>query len=78
MIKPKVVIIFIVLLLLAAGGAYYFGYQQGYVKGVEAGKTTVEVGAGGAVQAPLEEMPSTNPFEQAVNPFKDLYTNPFK
>ena len=76
--KPKVVIIFIVLILLAAGGAYYFGYQLGYGKGVEAGKAVTEVGAGGAVQAPLEQMPSTNPFEQAVNPFKDLYKNPFK
>ena len=76
--KPKVVIIFIVLILLAAGSAYYFGYQLGYGKGVEAGKATIEVGASGAVQAPLEKMPSTNPFEKAVNPFKDLYKNPFK
>ena len=76
--KPKVVIIFIVLLLLAAGGAYYFGYQQGYGKGMEAGKAAAQVGAGGAVQTPLGEMPSTNPFEKAVNPFKDLYQNPFK
>jgi hypothetical protein len=73
MIKPKVVIMFIVVILLAAGGAYYFGYQQGYGKGAEA-----EVGAEGAVEAPLGEMPSTNPFDQAVNPFKDLYKNPFK
>jgi len=70
--------IFIIVLLLVAAGAYYFGYQQGYGKGMEAGKAAAQVGAGGAVQAPLGEMPSTNPFEKAVNPFKELYKNPFK
>ncbi|MBI2450589.1 MAG: hypothetical protein HYV47_03595 [Candidatus Nealsonbacteria bacterium] len=72
------IIIFIIVLVLAAAGAYYFGYQQGFSKGKEMGKAAAEVGAGAAVENPLEEMPSTNPFEEAVNPFKDLYKNPFK
>lgn len=76
--NAKVVVIVIALILLAAGGAYYFGYQQGYGKGMEAGANAAKVGAAGAVEAPLGEMPTTNPFEKAINPFKDLYTNPFK
>lgn len=74
----KNIIIFIIILLLAGASAFYFGYQQGYGKGVEVGRAAAKTGAGGAVEAPLENMPSTNPFEKAVNPFKDLYTNPFK
>lgn len=27
---------------------------------------------------PLEEIPSTNPFEDVPNPFRDSYQNPFK
>ena len=76
--KPKIIVVFIIVFAVAGVGAYYFGYQQGYGKGMEAGKAAAQVGAGGAVQTPLGEMPSTNPFEKAVNPFKDLYQNPFK
>lgn len=76
--NAKVVVIVIVLVLLASGGAYYFGYQRGYDKGTEAGAAAAKVGAGAAVETPLGEMPTTNPFEKVVNPFKDLYTNPFK
>lgn len=74
----KVLIVLILVLLLAAGGAYFFGYQKGYAKGMKVGRAAVQAGAGGAVSNPLGEMPSTNPFEEAVNPFKDLYQNPFK
>jgi len=74
----KTIIIFSIVLLLAVAGAYYFGFQKGYSKGMEVGQAAARVGAGGTVQAPLGEMPSINPFEQAINPFKDLYNNPFK
>lgn len=76
--STKVVIIFIIVLLLVAGGAYYIGYQKGYAGGMEVGKAVSKIEASQAVTNPLEEMPSTNPFEKAVNPFKDLYKNPFK
>ena len=74
----KEFIIFIVVLLLATGGAYYFGYQMGYDAGKEVGRAVAQIGAGAAVTNPLEKLPATNPFEKAVNPFKDLYQNPFK
>ena len=78
----KNLIIFIVAILVVAAGTYYFSYQKGFKVGYDAGKevgrAAVKTGAGAAVENPLGEMPSTNPFENAVNPFKDLYTNPFK
>lgn len=76
--KTKSLIIFIALLLLAAGGAYYFGWQRGYDVGKEVGISAAKAGAGAAVTNPLEKLPETNPFQDVVNPFKDLYQNPFK
>jgi len=83
----KILIIFIVVVLVVVAGVYYFGYQKGYKagygKGVEIGKASVKVEAGkieaGAVVTnPLEKMPETNPFEKVINPFRELYKNPFK
>ena len=72
--NKKFLIIFIVVVLGVAAGCYYFGYQKGKEAGIIAAKSS----AGAAVTNPLEKMPETNPFEKAVNPFKDLYKNPFK
>lgn len=74
----KIIIIFILVLLLVGAGAYYFGYQLGYGKGMKVGRAAAQTGAEAAVTNPLENLPETNPFEKAVNPFKDLYQNPFK
>ena len=78
----KVLIIFIIVVLVVAVGVYYFsyqkGYQAGYGEGVEIGKASVKVEAGAVVTSPLEKMPETNPFEKVINPFKELYKNPFK
>lgn len=78
----KVLIIFIAAIIVVGVGVYYFSYQKGYETGYDAGKevgqAAAKTEAGAAVENPLEKMPSTNPFEEAVNPFKDLYTNPFK
>jgi len=84
--EKKVLIIFIVVVLVVAGGVYYFSYQKGYKagykagygEGMEIGKASVKVEAGAVVTNPLEKMPETNPFEKVVNPFKELYKNPFK
>lgn len=76
--KPKIIVVFIVVLALAGAGAYYFGYQMGYKAGKEFGMAAAKTEAGAAVTNPLEKLPEINPFEQAVNPFKDLYKNPFK
>ena len=78
----KILIIFIVVVLVVAGGVYYFSYQKGYKvgyrEGIEIGKASVKVEAGAVVTNPLEKMPETNPFEKVINPFKELYKNPFK
>ena len=78
----KNLIIFIIAIAAVAVGVYYFSYQKGYKTGFEAGKEAgIAAGkttAGQAVTNPLEAMPSVNPFEKAVNPFKELYKNPFK
>ena len=76
--NTKIVIIALVSAAAAGVGAYYFGYQTGYEAGKEFGMTATQTGAGAAVTNPLENLPETNPFEKAVNPFKDLYQNPFK
>ena len=74
----KLLIIFIVVVLVVAAGCYFVGYKKGFASGVETGRIAAETSAGAAVTNPLEKMPETNPFEKAVNPFKDLYKNPFK
>ena len=76
--NQKTLIIFILVILAVAAGVYYFGFQRGYKLGVEIGRTAAETSAGTAVTNPLEKMPETNPFGEVVNPFKDLYKNPFK
>lgn len=78
----KALIIFIGAIIIVGAGVYYFSYQKGYKVGYDAGKevgrAAAKTDAGAAVSNPLEQMPSANPFKKAVNPFKDLYTNPFK
>ncbi len=78
----KNLIIFIITIVAVAAGVYYFSYKKGYKTGFnvgkEAGIAASKTTAGQAVANPLEAMPSTNPFEKAVNPFKELYKNPFK
>lgn len=80
--NKKILIIFVAAIIIVAGGVYYFSYQMAYQKGYDAGKeagiAAQKTTAGAAVTNPLEQMPSTNPFEKTVNPFKDLYKNPFK
>lgn len=75
-------IILIVTVLVVGVGVYYFSYQKGYKVGYEAGKeigkAAAKTEAGAVVENPLEQMPSANPFEEVVNPFKELYKNPFK
>ena len=76
--KKSYLIIFIIAVLVVVGGVYYFGYQKGYKAGVETGRAAAQVKAGEVVTNPLEKMPETNPFEGVINPFKELYKNPFK
>lgn len=64
--------------VLSYQSGFQKGYKTGYDKGKEVGRAAAQTKPGEAVKNPLEEMPSTNPFEQVVNPFKELYKNPFK
>ena len=74
----KTLIIFIVVVLVVAGGCYYFGFQKGFTLGKEAGRIAAQASPEAAVTNPMEKMPETNPFEKVINPFKELYKNPFK
>lgn len=74
--NKKTCIIFVVILLVVALGVYYCSYQIGYKKGFAAGIQKGSVFSG--VGNPLENMPSINPLEGVVNPFKEGYKNPFK
>lgn len=76
--NKKTLIIFIIVVLVVAAGVYYFGFQKGYKLGVETGRAAAGTSAGAAVTNPLEKMPETNPFGEVINPFKELYKNPFK
>lgn len=86
----KLLIIFIIVVLVVAAGAYWLGLQKGlglgygkgkaagYEEGKEVGRAAAQTEASQAVTNPLEELPSTNPFEEVVNPFEAAYKNPFK
>lgn len=84
--QQKLIIIFIIIVLVVAPGAYYFGFQRGAKRGYDEGaKATkaaydelIKKAETGAIN-PIENLPSTNPFEGVrVNPFEGLYKNPFK
>ena len=78
----KKILIVAVAAVIVAGAAAYFsynsGYKTGYTSGLETGRAAAKTQADEVVANPLEKLPSTNPFEKAINPFKDLYKNPFK
>ena len=73
-------VISVVLIIAAAIGGYYYGSGVGYDKGIEIEKavTTTTTTVEEVVVNPLEDLPSTNPFEEIVNPFEEAYTNPFE
>jgi hypothetical protein len=76
----------VIVLLIVAAGFYYFGTQQGAKKGYEEGVKATKAAyeelikkAGTAVVSPVENLPTTNPFEKVrVNPFEAGYKNPFE
>ncbi len=72
------IVIFVIVVLAVAGGGYYYGHKLGYEEGVEIGRVAAQVEAGDVVSNPMENMPSTNPFDEIVNPFDEAYQNPFE
>ena len=77
--KQLLLIVIIVIVIVAAGvGAYYCGHKIGYEDGVETGRAAAQVEAGDIVSNPIGNMPSTNPFDEVVNPFDETYQNPFE
>lgn len=81
-----VVSVVIISVVLIGWAAYYYGskqaydngYSAGYEKGKEVGRAAAKVEAGKVVSNPMENMPSANPFEKAVNPYEEAYKNPFE
>lgn len=71
-------VISVVLIIAAAIGGYYYGSGVGYNKGIEIEKAVTTTTVEEVVVNPLEDLPSTNPFEEIVNPFEEAYTNPFE
>lgn len=85
MSKAISVIVIILVIAVFAFGLYYFGYKKaGLKKGgflpaalkTEGFAPVVDVGD--ATKNPLDNMPSVNPLEEAQNPFRDSYQNPFR
>lgn len=88
--EKKNLIIIIVLVVIVAGvvgfGVFYYGNRQGYTKGYNAGfeegkkvgRAAAKIEAGEAVSNPMENMPSTNPFDKVINPYEEAYKNPFE
>ena len=77
--KQLILIVVFVIIAVAVGIAgYYYGHQTGYDEGIEIGRAAGQVEAGDVVSNPMENMPSTNPFDEVVNPFDEAYENPFE
>lgn len=77
--KKQLIIVVLLALAIGAGvGGYYYGRQAGYQEGVEIGRAAAQIGAGDAVSSPMDNMPSANPYQGAINPFEDAYQNPFE
>ena len=72
------IVVIVIVIVGAAVGAYYYGHNVGYGEGVEIGRASAQVEAGDIVASPMENMPSTNPFDKMVNPFDEAYQNPFE
>ncbi len=72
------VAVFVVIIVAIGIGGYYYGHRLGYEEGEEIGRATSQVEVGDVVSNPMENMPSTNPFEKVVNPFEEAYQNPFE
>jgi len=46
------------------------GEHQGYEQGLKAQEASCALDPSAAVQNPMDNMPTANPFEESVNPFK--------
>jgi len=82
--KKKIIKIVILVLggfLFIAGGyfvgemvgfnkGYGNGWNNGYKDGFDTQKAAMDLGAGASVGNPLDNIPTANPFEDSVNPFK--------
>ena len=78
--NSKTIIVFsIVLIIVVAIGFYYYGNRDEveYDKGAEI-KEETNKSADDAASNPLNDIPSANPYDDAVNPFEEAYTNPFE
>lgn len=77
----KLILAIIISLAVGLGAGYYYGNSVGVSAGVERGRTELLAEQKKAGEEELAKMAKeANPFnkiEEAVNPFKDVYKNPF-
>ena len=87
MSKKATIIFIIVAILVAVTGVYFIYGEKWLKKGAKKGLQGFGVdfnigidvsGVGKGTENALKNMPSTNPLEGVVNPFRDAYKNPFK
>lgn len=86
--SKKATIIFIIVATLVAVVGVYFSYGEKWLKegakrglqgfGIDFNIVIDTSGVGKGTENALENMPSANPLEGVVNPFRDAYKNPFK
>ena len=86
--SKKIIIIFIIVAILVAVAGVYFIYgekwlKEGMKKGLQGFGIDFNIGidvsgVGKGTENALKNMPSTNPLEGVVNPFRDAYKNPFE
>ncbi len=83
--KTALILTIIILVFVVSAGVYYVILRKGagkgdqeFIKGVgfDIGSDIGDIGE--VTAKALRNMPSTNPLEKVVNPFRDPYKNPFK
>ncbi len=83
--KTAIILAIIALVFIVSAGVYYGILRKRAGKGAQqfVGSAGFDIGTNiGDISEltanPLKNMPSANPLEKVVNPFRDLYKNPFK
>ncbi len=73
----KNLIIYIVAAVLIVAVLIFIGISANKRKKGTGAEKTINEAINEAVTNPGDKIPSTNPYEKVVNPFRDAYKNPF-
>lgn len=74
----KIILVILIIVVIIVVLAVIYLWPNLLPKEEKGGVKLPQVEVGKAVENPLEGMPSANPYEEVVNPFKEAYKNPFK